>query len=516
MNQHDVKKDIASFVRYKVNRMPNLSAPAHQRPKTLVIDELSKKENHKGMFLWVYLMCKKIKAQDSVAKIQQLLQALPTGLAAVYMKILQHLDDKPLPDQIFVQRVFQWVVGSIRPLRWNELDQALGIDRFRPCSFEDDDEYAETYIYSRRDVVKVCGSLVQYSGLDYGDTIRLIHLSAREFLQGKAYEFAGFRSELSKYLVDANLANTVLARACLSILQSPDVQGSGYFLMDPKSEECRLHLIRICPLVEYAVLYWPEFVCAIKHPLSSPAQDYRGLLIQMIGSSWSLHWLEEYIRLCGIEFAEYTAERIGGLEQDNNSDESPFTSQAWAALVSHGLHTFAETISRCPQALHTCIGVAYYQVACHSTRYSTQSLITLGNSNTGSEETKPLPKGWLGWLGYDRKSRSLFLIDKQRDSMRVSRRHIDRSIAYRQVLEAGEQTPYGSWFVRSAELKQDATFLAVTFSPQDPQQSYEPVYRTVCWSVSNSTHSFAAAADWAQIIIVDRSESSLFHAVFDL
>ncbi|PGH12602.1 hypothetical protein AJ80_06660 [Polytolypa hystricis UAMH7299] len=519
MTEDDVKRDIASFVRYKITKMPNLKAPSHHRLKTLVIDELSKKENHKGMFLWAYLMCKDIKMQGSVAKVRQSMQKLPGDMVALYMKILQGLNEKPLAEQDFVLRVFHWVVGSIRPLRWCELDQALQIDQFRGATYEDDDEYEETYIYSRRDVVKVCGSLVQYSGLDDGDTIRLIHLSAREFLQGQITQSDTIPTELSKYFVDIMTSNSVLATACLNILQSPSVQSNEYFQNSDKAHHIRANLMALCPLFEYAVLYWPEFACTFADAIATPEGDVKSiaqskplfeLLALLLDGPWSLCWLEEYIRLGGIDIAMYTVERIRNLDARDSLNGSSFTSQDWAAHVVHGLHTFSETISYYPESIHTCVEVPRSHISPATSR-KTQSLITLGTPSRDLSKKKPLPKGERGWIGYNHKSRSVFLADTEHENIRVSRRHIDGATAYRPAVEGGEESSHGTWRVRSAQLKQDATFLAMTFCPHANEEIF---YRTVCWSLSNLKQ-VSVTADWAQVIIVDRCESSIFRAGTD-
>ncbi|PGH15219.1 hypothetical protein AJ79_02584 [Helicocarpus griseus UAMH5409] len=503
MTEDDVKRDIASFVRYKVSKMPNLKAPSLQRLKTLVIDELSKKENHKGMFLWAYLMCKDIKTQGSVAKIRQSMQKLPGDMVALYMKILQGLNDKPSGEQDFVLRVFQWVVGSIRPLRWCELDQALQIDQFRGATYEDDDEYEETYIYSRKDVVKVCGSLVQYSGLDDGDTIRLIHLSAREFLQGQITQSAAIPIELRKYFIDITTSNKVLATSCLNVLQSPLVQSNEYFKDSARAHYVRAKLMTLCPLFEYAVLYWPEFAFAFAEAIfdkdvdnTEQAEELFKFLALLLQGPWGLYWLEEYIRLGGIDIAKHTAERITNLDAKDSLNGSLFTLQEWAAHVVHGLDTFTETISHYAEFIHFCVEVPKSLVSL-GTRSKTQRLITLGSPNKDLTERKPLPKGERGWIGYNHKS-----------SIRVVRRHLDGATAYRPALEAGEEIFHGIWRVRSAQLKQDATFLAMTFCPRANEELF---YRTVCWSLSNLKQ-VSVAADWAQVIIVDRCESSIFRA----
>ncbi|OAX82421.1 hypothetical protein ACJ72_03232 [Emergomyces africanus] len=512
MTEDDVKRDIASFVRYKVNKMPNLQSPSHHRLKALVIDELSKKENHKGMFLWAYLMCKDIKMQGSMAKVRQALLKLPGDMVALYMKILEGLNEKPVAEQDFVQRVFQWVVGSIRPLRWCELDQALQIDQFRGVTYEDDDEYEEAYIYSRRDVVKACGSLVQYSGLDDGDTIRLIHLSAREFLQRQITQSITIPPNLTKYFVEVMTSNAVLATACLNVLQLSSVQENAYFRI-PKTHHIRTELMNLCPLFEYAVLYWPEFACEFADAVATAEndikqpEDFFELLALLLDGPWSLCWLEEYIRLGGIDIAMYTVERIGKLAECVSQNGPSFSPQQWAAHVVHALHTFSETISHSPECLHTCVEAPGRPVSLATSR-KPQWLVTLGALNRDLPKKQPLPKGERGWIGYNHKSRSVFLTDREHENIRVSRRHLDGATAYRPAVEGGEKSHQGTWRARSAQLKQDATFLAVTFCPDAKEELF---YRTVCWSLS-SPKQVSVTADWAQVIIVDRCESEVFRA----
>ncbi|EGC49403.1 conserved hypothetical protein [Histoplasma capsulatum var. duboisii H88] len=514
MTEDDVKRDIASFVRHKVNRMSNLQSPADHRLKALVIDELSKKENHKGMFLWAYLMCKDIKMQGNGARVRQALLQLPGDMVALYVKILEGLNAKPLAEQDFVQRVFQWVVGSIRPLRWCELDQALQIDEFRGAKYEDDDDYEEAYIYSRRDVVKACGSLVQYSGLDDGDTIRLIHLSAREFLQRKITQSITIPPNLAKYFVEVTSSNAVLATACLNVLHAPSVQNNAYFRI-PKSNHIRKELMELCPLFEYAVLYWPEFACAFADAIAAgennikPSGDLFELLALLLDGPWSLCWLEEYIRLGGIDIAMYTVGRIQNLDTNVSRKGLAFshTPQQWAAHVVHALHTFSETISHSPECIHTCVEAPGRYVSL-ATSSKPQRLITLGAPNNDLTKKQPLPKGERGWIGYNHKSRSVFLADRKHENIRVSRRHLNGATAYRPALENGEDNYQGIWRVRSAQLKQDATFLAATFCPDAHEELF---YRTVCWSLS-SPKQVSVTADWAQVIIVDRSDSEIFQA----
>ena len=220
VGEDDLHREIVSFVRYKVSKNDVLSEPAQKRLKLLAIDTLSNKRNHNGMFRWAYLMCKDLKLQRKVGAIRNLLNQLPAGLTALYTKILQRLNDYPIADRDFVRLVLRWIAGSLRPLQWHELDQALEIDKFRPIIYEDDDEYEEGNLYLRKDIIMICDSLVQYSGLADGDTIGPIHLCTRDFLRSPVSTLEGFPSRLECYLVDAYEANLTLAQGRFSLNQS--------------------------------------------------------------------------------------------------------------------------------------------------------------------------------------------------------------------------------------------------------------------------------------------------------
>ena len=73
ISEDDLNQDIISFVRYKVSKNDVLSNPTQKRLKLLVIDQLSNKKNHNGMFLWAYFMCKDLKLQRKVGAIRNLL-----------------------------------------------------------------------------------------------------------------------------------------------------------------------------------------------------------------------------------------------------------------------------------------------------------------------------------------------------------------------------------------------------------------------------------------------------------
>jgi hypothetical protein len=520
--EDDVNKDIVSFVRYKVSKMDILSHPAQKRLKVLVIDQLSKKENHKGMFLWAYLICKDLKLQRQIGAIKNLLNQLPGGLTAVYTKILQRLNDKPMADRDFVRLVLRWIAGSLRPLRWHELDQALEIDRFRPPVYEDDDEYEEQNLYSRKDIVMICGSLVQYSGLMDGDTVGLIHLSTRDFLRSPAAALEGFPQMLECYLVNDLEVNSTLARGCLRVLLSDTVRKNKYFstrkVLEPPSQHLKARLSEQSPLFDYAVLFWAEYVCGIYslfgHPLDNSSSSAELLAFSeifqftesMLLHPFGLFWLEEYVRDAGTEVAGYTIKRLRSLEFVKKDGSL----SRWFADAAFTLNNFAETISRHQQVIHICFPISSRARNIGSVA-SVQEVIQFKSDESSGigPAPQPLHSGQRSWIHYDHKTRSVFSTDVIHETMRVNRRKTEGFSAYRAAVDRGEDSPSGTWKVRSAIVNRDATYMAVTFYSQPM------ALRTVCWSIREPKEA-AGVDQWAQIVLVDKTSSSIFRGREDL
>lgn len=104
----DIDADIKAFVEAKVSKQPLL---CHNLVRSMVVKNLS--EAHAGMFLWVYLMLKELKACRSVEQVKETLRRLPEGLPGIYKSILRRLCKslKPRAREL-AQKVFVWVVSA--------------------------------------------------------------------------------------------------------------------------------------------------------------------------------------------------------------------------------------------------------------------------------------------------------------------------------------------------------------------------------------------------------------------
>lgn len=254
MGAKEISSDIAAFLEYKVCRNPKLS---HPLVRSSVLETLQSHSN--GMFLWAALMIKDLKSKSSVYEIQDALRALPEGLDKMYESILRrlHRSLKPSPKELGL-RVLQWVVCATRPLRLQELEEALKLEHTVEKSLFGFD-YA--LLYTERDIELACGSLLTVRS----GTVQLVHLSAGEFLQDPFIRL-NIDDALHQYLVDVPSVSARIASHCVSYLLSrcapPEVL-SPHESRTAKDDVD--HLKQRLPLLDYACFNW------LKHLFSSAA-----------------------------------------------------------------------------------------------------------------------------------------------------------------------------------------------------------------------------------------------------
>ena len=280
--RQDVNGDIGAFIEAKVSKSIQLSNPLLRET---VVAKLS--EAHEGMFLWVFLMLKELKYCTSLSRVQKTLMDLPKGLDMVYCRILQRLDeDLHRGSRDVCQKVLGWVVTALRPLRIEELRDAL----VAHYQYETGNMVArdEILMYSEREIALVCGSLVTVQNR----TVQLIHLSTKEFLQRPLH----LRDMAERYmylelLVDPHLTSLQLTMSCLGYVSltcnKPITDMNDwmpqFYPREPRDEQLRLESrLRDFPLAEYAIFSWlvhlvdcdilafQEIVTAVRNTYDSP------------------------------------------------------------------------------------------------------------------------------------------------------------------------------------------------------------------------------------------------------
>ncbi|KAG6842319.1 hypothetical protein C0991_010607 [Blastosporella zonata] len=515
ISRDDVKHDIASFTRFKIEKMERLRGDQHVSLRNTVIAELGKVENHQGMFLWSYLVCKEVKLQLQVSAIWRLLKNLPKGLDAMYARICNRLAENEQHCD-FGRSVLQWIVASSRPLRFGELEQALKTMQDQSANFFDDDVYDEEYglglLWSRKDIVEACGDLVTYTGLTDGDMIGLVHLSARHFLTSKPSQIvlppdpAPSSTNLSSFLVDIPKAEYAIGTTCLDYLLSESLHFDEYFTRLNRTDGAKKErdsLSRRHPLFNYAVLYWPEYVFN-SFSVAPKAVDIDPLAAKVslfLAHSFSVIWMQEYIQHLGAETAAYIVRRFSDLPSDTTSREI----LAWGSHVGQILGDFSRTLSRNPQMIRMCLpfpgGVPnIYQP--HSQVFVRPANHSAGIDNTSPTPlTPPLEKSNGRWVHYDPITDSVFSVDLLSETICLRRHVLTTGMPLRPaVLETHEPDLFS---FRSAAVSARSGFIAVTFGSSGLH--YERArerYTTVCWSLITSG-TLSRTSEWAEFAFVE-------------
>lgn len=105
------------------------------------------------------------------------LQDLPEGLTATYQRIYNRITCRSARQKVLAERIFDWTVCARRPLRFDELKDAIAVDL-------DDVSWDRRKISSEIDekrFLNVCGNLVVFHERD--STVRLAHHTVGKFLE---------------------------------------------------------------------------------------------------------------------------------------------------------------------------------------------------------------------------------------------------------------------------------------------------------------------------------------------
>lgn len=498
---NDVKRDIISYVQAKVEKNASLQ---HPQVKDSVVTALATKSG--GMFLWVYLMLKVLKSLPTVSDVLRALSTLPEKLDDVYKRILEHLYGslKPGP-RAFCQLVLKWIVATSRPLLFTELVEGLKAEYNKTSSmFDQEQGFQNTLLYGRKDIELVCGSLVTVNE----DSIRLIHLSTRDYLRSSS-EDIGLKPPLDNFLVDVPLAQNRIALTCLEYLGSSNVIQSLNFTpaADTTSLARQGEIADISernPLFEYAVLYWPTYIFNNTYSGTVEAMKH---VADFLCRNPATTWLEVYLLFSGPEYTSSTAQRLAKVR------DAPEVIYSWADIVTEVLDEYATTMTKAPWMIHKCFQYRHIDVQLAS-RPNIQSVVRLPmESNRVSDEKRSLTdveKGAKSWVYLDSRSKTIFMTQLIHPSIRLASQQLNEGIRYRPAIDAEEESPNGEWAVRSVAVRQGGSHIAVTYCPPGTKGvAAESLYRTVLWLINDPSKQ-TGTDEWAERILVDKTRNSIF------
>lgn len=154
-----------------------------------------------GCFLWTVLALKELKHGLTRKGIKQILEETPSDMDELYDRIIRSTFEKAREADM-IKAILDWTGCSTRPLTTEELYHALRLDM--------DDEIDGDI---RRFIEGNCGQLVM---VDSTDRVRMVHLTAREFL---------FSEKNTSFRLDHKVGHKRLAMACLKYLAGPEMAG---------------------------------------------------------------------------------------------------------------------------------------------------------------------------------------------------------------------------------------------------------------------------------------------------
>ncbi|KAL9609661.1 MAG: hypothetical protein Q9167_005591 [Letrouitia subvulpina] len=523
----DVKKDIVSYIEAQVAKYGNLHC--HPEVKDRVITALSTKSG--GMFLWVYLMLKVLKGLGRVSDVIHALDTLPERLDDVYKRILVHLEEslKPGPKQ-FCQTVLRWIVSTSRPLLFNELVEALKAECRQSTSlFEEEHGFQDSLLYGKKDIELVCGSLVTVSG----DSIRLIHLSTRDYLRSNP-EAVAMQGPATRFLIDVPITQNRIALTCIDYLSSQQLRQGKNFYPKTQTRNSDLHSARSISVIrqseiqglkdanaflEYAVLYWVDYLISTSK-LSS--QESMSRVEKFLVHEASITWLEVYLSIVGPEYAASRARQMAGMEGMSNLVYS------WAGRLVALLDDYSITMTSVPQMIHSCFHPQGMEKVESHTKI--QTLIQIQNSeqdlayginqakikdtnqklpDNQSSSLSDIEKGAKSWIYFDPNLKLMYSTLINGTSMRLACQNALDGTRYRPTIDAEEESPSSEWAVRSVAVRPSGSHVAICFCPAGINGiSGESFYRTVLWLIKDPSKQLGSD-DWAERVLVDKTQTSL-------
>jgi hypothetical protein len=171
------------------------------------------------------------------SSIRKALNELPTTLDDTYERALEGI---PKEKREHAHHLFQCLVGTIRPLRAEELAEIFAIDFDRDAVSNFMDGWRPEN--PEEAVLSTCSTLISVVEDKGSKIVQFSHFSVKEFLTSDRL-LTSEVGDIRHYHVSLDAAHTILVRACLAVLMQ----------LDENVDEKRLETF---PLASYAANHW--------------------------------------------------------------------------------------------------------------------------------------------------------------------------------------------------------------------------------------------------------------------
>jgi hypothetical protein len=187
-------------------------------------------------FRWVYCQLDTLR-RCMPSSIRKALDELPITLDDTYERILLSIPKEKFQH---ARRLFQCIVAAIRPLRVEELAEIFAIE-FSP---NEGTNLVEGWRPENAEeaVLSACSSLIAIIDDQGSKIVQFSHFSVKEYMTSDRLQTSDV-GHVCDYYIPLELANTLLARACIAVLLQLD-------------EKVDRELVATFPLAKYASEHW--------------------------------------------------------------------------------------------------------------------------------------------------------------------------------------------------------------------------------------------------------------------
>lgn len=284
----EITKDIGEVVHAEVGKLQHLwSERSDMRP--MIESTLIARAN--GSFLWVSLVLEVLREPPETSEddLEKQLESLPGTLEGIYGTILEAI---PSRRQKMASRILTFLVATARPLRLWEIGVALAV--------EADDQQIVSVIRRiptdvKRSLRLHCGPLVKI----VGETVHLVHRSAKDFLQDAA-SFTLLKPDTSAYRIEPVTANYSIATTCvryISMLRPMDVfeesNGAARNNQSPEMKSEKALALSGGAFLPYAATYWANHLRQIGY-----INDFNLLELVRILCDEKMPFRLKWLKLC--------------------------------------------------------------------------------------------------------------------------------------------------------------------------------------------------------------------------
>ncbi|KAG6834202.1 hypothetical protein H0H93_011206, partial [Arthromyces matolae] len=478
----DVHSDIQAFVRHAICNVPRLRG--HPMLRDRLQEEIGRASNHQGMFLWAYFMCEEVKRQGDPLALQRLLDHLPKGLDAMYVRICSAIIDQD-HGLGFSLSVLRWLVSSPRPMRFAELQDGLKLMRSPAISVASDPWFDETsdLLWSRQDIVDACGNLVIYTGLTDGDSFRLVHLSATQFF--RHVSTATLPDTARLFVNDVRNAEFELGALCLQYLLGEALHSHKYIALTANYnsfQQSKLEdFLKCFPLFQFAVIYWPRFIIGgLRVQGGNPViPGFVPRIITLFNStSTVIVWFAHAIGWLSIEEVIDMLEQLAKVGSDGSG---LVTITAWARKAVNILTAYGDSLFECPELIRKCWPMDVLGGTAPSVR--TWQIAHEVTTEATARASQPLPRTRYAWIHYDPRKDLLLAIEYNMMCLRV---HLMKSsVSMRPGIVPSYPGMPLFFPLRAAVVSSSSTFMAAIFDTEahdDEAMISHPVF-LICWKL---------------------------------